>query len=110
MEWNQPFPVMLLKPIELPDFVLVNFSVIAIEQVKCFLKNSEMSCQEIKLCIVTRLLLQMYPAGWWDELTVAFVFKRRYGWYLVQVYSVGYSLLLNAYFKYAFNYYRLLGM
>lgn len=31
----------------------------------------------------------MYPAGWWDELTVAFVFKRRYGWYLVQVYSVG---------------------
>lgn len=32
MEWNQPFPVMLLKPIELPDFVLVNFSVMAIEQ------------------------------------------------------------------------------
>lgn len=33
MEWNQPYPVMLLKSIELPDFVLVNFSVIAIEQV-----------------------------------------------------------------------------
>lgn len=33
MEWNQPFPVMLLKQIELPDFVLINFSVIAIEQV-----------------------------------------------------------------------------
>lgn len=33
MEWNQPYPVMLLKNIELPDFVLVNFSVIAIEQV-----------------------------------------------------------------------------
>ncbi len=32
MEWNQPYPVMLLKTIELPDFVLVNFSVIAIEQ------------------------------------------------------------------------------
>lgn len=28
----------------------------------------------------------MYPAGWWDELTVAFVFKRRYGWYLLQGY------------------------
>ncbi|KAI1696194.1 neurotransmitter-gated ion-channel ligand binding domain-containing protein [Ditylenchus destructor] len=60
MEWNQPYPVMLLKTIELPDFVLVNFSVIAIEQ--------------------------MYPAGWWDELTVAFVFKRRYGWYILQGY------------------------
>ncbi|OZC10435.1 Neurotransmitter-gated ion-channel transmembrane region [Onchocerca flexuosa] len=28
----------------------------------------------------------MYPAGWWDELTVAFVFKRRYGWYILQGY------------------------
>uniref|UniRef100_A0A7E4VP77 Neur_chan_LBD domain-containing protein n=1 Tax=Panagrellus redivivus TaxID=6233 RepID=A0A7E4VP77_PANRE len=60
MQWNQPYPVMLLKPIELPDFLLVNFSVVAIEQ--------------------------MYPAGWWDELTVAFVFKRRYGWYILQGY------------------------
>ncbi|KAL3094300.1 hypothetical protein niasHS_004056 [Heterodera schachtii] len=33
MEWNQPYPVMLLKQIELPDFVLINFSVIAIEQI-----------------------------------------------------------------------------
>ncbi|TMS37609.1 hypothetical protein L596_004505 [Steinernema carpocapsae] len=60
MQWNQPYPVMLLKQIELPDFVMVNFSVIA--------------------------SLQMYPAGWWDELTVAFVFKRRYGWYILQGY------------------------
>uniref|UniRef100_A0A158P699 Ligand-gated ion channel 50 n=1 Tax=Angiostrongylus cantonensis TaxID=6313 RepID=A0A158P699_ANGCA len=60
MQWNQPYPVMLLKPIQLPDFELVNFSVIAVEQ--------------------------MYPAGWWDELTVAFVFKRRYGWYILQGY------------------------
>ncbi|VDN55905.1 unnamed protein product [Dracunculus medinensis] len=60
MSWNQPYPVMLLKNIELPDFKLANFSVIAVEQ--------------------------MYPAGWWDELTVAFVFKRRYGWYILQGY------------------------
>ncbi|CAK5091054.1 unnamed protein product [Meloidogyne enterolobii] len=58
MEWKDSYPVMLLKSIELPDFVLINFSVIAIEQI--------------------------YPAGWWDELTVAFVFKRRYGWYILQ--------------------------
>ena len=31
------YPVMLLKPIELPDFVLVNFSVVAIEQVRLFM-------------------------------------------------------------------------
>uniref|UniRef100_A0A914LJK3 Neurotransmitter-gated ion-channel ligand-binding domain-containing protein n=1 Tax=Meloidogyne incognita TaxID=6306 RepID=A0A914LJK3_MELIC len=60
MEWKDSYPVMLLKSIELPDFVLINFSVIAIEQI--------------------------YPAGWWDELTVAFVFKRRYGWYILQGY------------------------
>uniref|UniRef100_A0A915NSR1 Uncharacterized protein n=1 Tax=Meloidogyne floridensis TaxID=298350 RepID=A0A915NSR1_9BILA len=58
--------VMLLKSIELPDFVLINFSVIAIEQI--------------------------YPAGWWDELTVAFVFKRRYGWYILQVICLGYPI------------------
>ncbi|ULT93807.1 hypothetical protein L3Y34_003365 [Caenorhabditis briggsae] len=60
MSWNQPYPVILLKRIDLPDFKLVNFSVIAVEQ--------------------------MYPAGWWDELTVAFVFQRRYGWYVLQGY------------------------
>ncbi|KAK6056923.1 Neurotransmitter-gated ion-channel ligand binding domain protein [Cooperia oncophora] len=30
---NQPYPVILLKPIQLPDFEMVNFSVIAVEQV-----------------------------------------------------------------------------
>ncbi|EFO13704.1 ACC-1 protein, partial [Loa loa] len=60
MSWNQPYPVMLLKKIELPDFKLTNFSVIAVEQI--------------------------YPAGHWDELTVSFVFKRRYGWYILQGY------------------------
>ncbi|KAF8374498.1 acc-1 [Pristionchus pacificus] len=60
MEWNRPYPVMMLKDIELPDFELVNFSVVAVEQ--------------------------MYPAGWWDELTVSFVFRRRYGWYILQGY------------------------
>ncbi|CAI5447239.1 unnamed protein product [Caenorhabditis angaria] len=60
MQWNAPYPVILLKNIELPDFKLINYSVIAVEQ--------------------------MYPAGWWDELTVAFVFQRRYGWYILQGY------------------------
>ncbi|CEF59284.1 Gamma-aminobutyric acid A receptor/Glycine receptor alpha family and Neurotransmitter-gated ion-channel transmembrane domain and Neurotransmitter-gated ion-channel family and Neurotransmitter-gated ion-channel ligand-binding domain-containing protein [Strongyloides ratti] len=60
MNWNQPFPVMLLKTIELPDFVLIHFTAEMIEQV--------------------------YPAGYWDELTVSFIFKRRYGWYILQGY------------------------
>ncbi|KAF1756774.1 hypothetical protein GCK72_013228 [Caenorhabditis remanei] len=51
MSWNQPYPVILLQRIDLPDFKLVNFSMIAVEQ--------------------------MYPAGLWDGLTVSFVFQRR---------------------------------
>ncbi|CAD6194596.1 unnamed protein product [Caenorhabditis auriculariae] len=60
MKWNQPYPVILMKKIQLPDFELVNLTADAVEQ--------------------------MYPAGWWDELTVSFVFKRRYGWYILQGY------------------------
>ena len=47
------------KEIELPDFVKRSESVVVVKQI--------------------------YPAGWWDELTVTFVFKRRYGWYVLQV-------------------------
>ncbi|CAJ0958214.1 unnamed protein product, partial [Mesorhabditis belari] len=60
MNWNQPFPVILMKDIQLPDFELVHFSTMAEEM--------------------------LYPAGFWDELTVAFIFKRRYGWYILQGY------------------------
>lgn len=60
MKWNKPYPVMLLKTIELPDFILTNYSVFA--------------------------FLQSYPAGQWDELTVEFIFKRRFGWYILQGY------------------------
>ena len=65
---------MLLKSIELPDFVLINFSVIAIEQAAISSKTFNQYL----------MVMQIYPAGWWDELTVAFVFKRRYGWYIIQ--------------------------
>lgn len=33
MKWNQPAPVILFKEIELPDFTMVNYSVVAVEQV-----------------------------------------------------------------------------
>ncbi|PIO64210.1 Neurotransmitter-gated ion-channel ligand binding domain protein [Teladorsagia circumcincta] len=39
MQWNQPYPVMLLKPIQLPDFEMVNFSVIAVEQLIIIARN-----------------------------------------------------------------------
>ncbi|VDM76198.1 unnamed protein product [Strongylus vulgaris] len=29
---------------------------------------------------------EMYPAGIWNELTMTFVFSRRYGWYIFQAY------------------------
>lgn len=37
--------------------------------------------------------LQPYAAGVWDELTVNFVFKRRYGWYLLQGYIPTYMTI-----------------
>lgn len=54
MEWNQPYPVMLLKPIELPDFVLVNFSVMAIEQVFNTL-NTMTSNFLAKICFINKI-------------------------------------------------------
>lgn len=29
---------------------------------------------------------QQYPAGYWDELTMHFYFRRRAGWYILQAY------------------------
>ncbi|CAJ0610485.1 unnamed protein product [Cylicocyclus nassatus] len=51
---------LLKKEIVLPDFVLSNYST-ALERV-------------------------IYPAGTWNELTMTFVFSRRYGWYIFQAY------------------------
>lgn len=64
MLFNQPNPVQLFKDIELPDFDMVNFSISTSEQ--------------------------QYAAGTWDELTVSFLFRRRYGWYLLQGYVPSY--------------------
>ncbi|VDN58734.1 unnamed protein product [Dracunculus medinensis] len=60
MKWNQPYAVLLFKDIELPDFTLVNYS--------------------------NKIIEAEYAAGSWDELTVSFTFKRRYGWYILQGY------------------------
>lgn len=57
MVWNDP-QVLLFKDIELPDFTMVNYSTVAYSR--------------------------LYAAGYWDELSVNFTFKRRYGWYLLQ--------------------------
>uniref|UniRef100_A0A0K0E4G6 Neur_chan_LBD domain-containing protein n=1 Tax=Strongyloides stercoralis TaxID=6248 RepID=A0A0K0E4G6_STRER len=60
MIWNPEAPVFLSKNITLPDFDLVHFNHVAITK--------------------------EYAAGNWDELTVSFMFRRRYGWYLLQGY------------------------
>ncbi|KHN82453.1 Ligand-gated ion channel 50 [Toxocara canis] len=60
MRWNEPNRVILFKDIELPDFTLINYSTFRIEK--------------------------KYAAGLWDELTVSFTFRRRYGWYILQGY------------------------
>lgn len=57
MIWNEP-SLLLFKDIELPDFTMINYSTISYSR--------------------------LYAAGYWDELSVSFTFKRRYGWYLLQ--------------------------
>ncbi|PAV83601.1 hypothetical protein WR25_14757 [Diploscapter pachys] len=60
INWTEK-PLSLLKPeIVLPDFILTNYS--------------------------TSLKYELYPAGIWNELTMKFVFSRRYGWYIFQAY------------------------
>ncbi|CAI4227018.1 unnamed protein product [Auanema sp. JU1783] len=51
---------LLKKEIVLPDFVLTNYT--------------------------TSIKQEIYPAGVWNELTMSFVFSRRYGWYIFQAY------------------------
>ena len=63
-------PIILLKDIVLPDYVLVNFS-----------------HGEVK---------RLYPPGVWQELLARFTFQRRYGFYILQAYVPAYlSVLLS---------------
>ncbi|KAK6009633.1 hypothetical protein OSTOST_25429 [Ostertagia ostertagi] len=66
MVWSDS-PIIQFKDIELPDFSMVNYS--------------------------TSDNLTLYAAGYWDELTVTFVFRRRYGWYLLQGYIPTYMTI-----------------
>ncbi|CAI2357724.1 unnamed protein product [Caenorhabditis sp. 36 PRJEB53466] len=59
MRWSDP-PLTIFKPIELPDFTMTNYS--------------------------TSNKFQLYAAGYWSELNVNFLFRRRSGWYLLQGY------------------------
>ncbi|VDK28358.1 unnamed protein product [Gongylonema pulchrum] len=61
--------VTLMKPIQLPDFDLVYYTT----------KNETM----------------LYPNGYWDQLQVIiFVFKRRYGFYILQAYVPTYLTII----------------
>ncbi|ETN73418.1 Neurotransmitter-gated ion-channel ligand binding domain protein, partial [Necator americanus] len=60
--------VTLMKPIQLPDFDLVNFE--------------------------TKKENLLYPNGYWDQLQVVFTFKRRYGFYIIQAYVPTYLTII----------------
>ncbi|CAJ0589633.1 unnamed protein product [Cylicocyclus nassatus] len=60
--------VTLMKPIQLPDFDLVNFE--------------------------TKKENLIYPNGYWDQLQVVFTFKRRYGFYIIQAYVPTYLTII----------------
>lgn len=64
---TQPPLTLLKESIELPDFVLTNYS--------------------------TYMTHVIYPAGIWNELTMTFTFSRRAGWYVLQAYIPTYSAI-----------------
>ncbi|KRZ70289.1 Ligand-gated ion channel 50, partial [Trichinella papuae] len=68
MLWSEQQPISILGNTELPDFTIVK-TLATTENVE-------------------------YPAGWWDELTITFVFQRRYGWYIFQGYIPTYLIII----------------
>ncbi|KJH40667.1 Neurotransmitter-gated ion-channel ligand binding domain protein [Dictyocaulus viviparus] len=49
----------------------------------CFINSKK---AQIHSSPFRNVFLMLYAAGYWNELTVTFVFRRRYGWYLLQGY------------------------
>ncbi|CAI5452291.1 unnamed protein product [Caenorhabditis angaria] len=60
--------VTLMNQIQLPDFDMVGFN--------------------------TSKANLLYPNGFWDQLTVTFTFKRRYGFYIIQAYVPTYLTII----------------
>uniref|UniRef100_A0A915IJZ8 Uncharacterized protein n=1 Tax=Romanomermis culicivorax TaxID=13658 RepID=A0A915IJZ8_ROMCU len=67
LEWLHSAPLTFIRPIELPDFSLTSWST-----VKTTLE---------------------YPNGFWDQLNATFVFKRRYGFFVLQAYTPTYMTI-----------------
>lgn len=67
LEWFD-VPITLMKRIELPDFDLVGFAA----------DNNTLQ----------------YPNGLWDQLNATFVFRRRYGFYILQAYIPTYLTIM----------------
>uniref|UniRef100_A0AC35U6K2 Neurotransmitter-gated ion-channel ligand binding domain protein n=1 Tax=Rhabditophanes sp. KR3021 TaxID=114890 RepID=A0AC35U6K2_9BILA len=63
MSWTQT-PITILKPVFLPDYVLISNS--------------------------TTTIKRLYPPGVWNELVATFTFQRLYGFYILQVYVPAY--------------------
>ncbi|VDP07697.1 unnamed protein product [Soboliphyme baturini] len=63
MVWDPVEPVSFYSSVHLPDFTVV------------------------------QTLATLYAAGYWDEMTLTFVFQRRYGWYIFQGYIPTYLII-----------------
>lgn len=74
LEWFEEAPITLIKKMELPDFTLIDWQA----------HHSTVQ----------------YPNGAWDQLRAEFVFKRRYGFFILQAYVPTYMTIFVAWINF----------
>lgn len=79
MQWSETGVKKIRENIELADY--------ALEDIK-FVRKEEVASTKHKLPdgFPSQFVFQLYPAGTWHELTMSYIFRRRYGWYILQAY------------------------
>lgn len=78
LQWfDDPAITLMKEPIELPDFKLIAWSAL----------NSTLP----------------YPNGFWDRLEVTFIFRRRYGFFVLQAYVPTYLTIIVSWVSFSMN-------